>query len=89
MKDKLQQMPFWSKAVMSFIPILGTAFVIIPPYIGLPDTVAAHADSLRTHGKSIEHGEENDNEILCLLLLTFEEDAPTPQEIIDCGESGR
>ena len=53
MKDKLQQMPFWVKVAAMLVPILGTSFMVIPPYIGLPDTVAAHADSLRTHGKSI------------------------------------
>ena len=81
----LTEVTKWWRTIASLVAVVAVGVAAVIPHIGLPAQVEENTDSIRTFSPRIEKHEEEVGEILCLLKLTFEEDLPSPGEVIGCG----
>ena len=75
----------WGKVFSASLPVLVGAFVIIPPFIGLPERVDVVEDKVIVLENKEVDAERDRKAMLCLQRLNFDTLPPTAEDVFDCG----
>lgn len=92
----VRQVPDWIKAVVVAAPPLAALVMVVPDFVVLPRVVDAHTDSLVVHGEllddlreGVDSGDQDRQEIKCMLQLLLRGGDVGPHEVQLCTDGAQ